>query len=134
MRPALLLLALALPSAAFSVKVRKGTAVALVDRPAWTAREAGAETALLREGPGPGEGQELWRVKPGWSWAPEPRGQDVVIVVVSGRLKARAGTLAKTLGAGEAAVFPAGTPFELAAAGWLRRTVFLLSANPPAPR
>lgn len=136
LRLAALVLAAALPAGALSVKLRKGSAVALVDRPAWTARgdvPPGAESAPLREGPGPGAGQELWRVRPGWSWAPPPRPQDVVVVVLSGRLRARAGTLVKTLGPGGAAVFPAGTPFQLTARTWLRRTVFVLVASPPEP-
>lgn len=136
LRLAALALAAALPAQALGVRLRKGSAVVLADRPAWSARAdvpAGAESALLREGPGPDSGAELWRVRPGWSWAPPPRAQDVVVVVLSGRLRARAGTLVKTLGPGGAAVFPAGTPFQLAARTWLRRTVFVLVASPPEP-
>lgn len=132
MRTLALLLALALPAAALGVRVKKGAAVKLLERPAWSPRgdvPDGAESALLREGPG--SGAELWRVRPGWSWKAPARAQDVVVVVVSGRLEAGAGTLRKTLRPGGTAVFPAGTPFELRSRTWLRRTVFVLAAGPP---
>lgn len=134
MRTLALLLALALPAAALGVRVKKGAAVKLLERPAWSPRgdvPDGAESALLREGPGPGSGAELWRVRPGWSWKAPARAQDVVVVVVIGRIETRAGTLRRTLGRGGAAVFPAGTPFELRSRTWLRRTVFVLAASPP---
>lgn len=132
-RPLWVILALAVPAAGLNVKLKKGAAVALAERPAWV-RPAdapkGAEWAPLREGAG--TATALWRVRRGWSWAPPPRDQDVVVVVVSGSLRVRAGTLVKTLGPGGAAVFPAGTPFQLGSATWLRRTVFVLVAGPPA--
>lgn len=134
MRPLALLLALALPASPLGVKVKKGSAVRLLERPAWSARgdvPSGAESTVLREGPGPGSGAELWRVRPGWSWKAPARAQDVVVVVVSGSLEARAGTLSKTLGPGGTAIFPAGTPFELRSRTWLRRTTFVLAASQP---
>lgn len=124
-----LVLAAALPAVALSVKLRKGSAVVLADRPAWQRRAdlpAGAETAPVHEDPA-GEGVlELWRVGPGWTWAPPPRPEGAAVVVLAGRLEARVGTLVKTLAPGGSAVFPPGTPFTLTGRTWLRRTVFLL--------
>ncbi|MDE2291424.1 MAG: hypothetical protein KGL53_05020 [Elusimicrobia bacterium] len=128
---------LAAPAAALSIGLKRGSAVRIEERPAaWTAAAgapAGARSVLVRQDPDTSHREELWRVVAGWRWSEHVEKSSVVIVVVSGKLRVRAGTISRDLRAGGTAVLPAGTPFELAARTWFRDTRFVLS-RAPAPQ
>lgn len=121
-------------SSALSLGLKKGVAVRIEPHPVFTVRDGlpqGAVAARLREDPATGAVHELWRVPSRWVWPEAAYKHDVVIVVLSGKIRVRAGTLVRDLSEGGAAVLPAGTRFEVSSRTWLRRPLFLVATNAP---
>ncbi|MBI3297829.1 MAG: hypothetical protein HYZ75_06685 [Elusimicrobia bacterium] len=136
--PLLLAAAVTAPAAAISIRLHKGVAVRFSERPSeWTARTdapPGAESTLVRVNPENGSIHELWRARRGWVWPEQVLERDSVVIVLSGKLYVRTGTIRRELKPGGSAVLPAGTPFELGSLAWFRRTVFVYATNAPLPQ
>ncbi|MBI5595713.1 MAG: hypothetical protein HY928_06440 [Elusimicrobia bacterium] len=125
-------LSVPLPSSALTLGLKKGVAVRIDAHPAFALRDGlppGALAARLREDPATGALHELWRVPSGWVWPEGAYEHDIVLVVLSGKVRVHAGTLVRDLGEGGTAVLPAGTRFEVRSRTWLRRPLLLVATN-----
>lgn len=90
----------------------------------------GAEYHLIYENPETHGIQLLVRLPKGYALPPHTHSHDETIYVLSGRLELESQGRKASLGPGDYAVFPAGTPHAFKAAGWKGCEMLVLVSGP----